>query len=170
MVSLGFCVLSGVLLADYPFFLPSSYLLFVFLSCYLALSLLLPRKLNLALEPSNSLTTNNANTNTQHQQTHSVLTDESAGKSGDLYIRSVCFSPDGKYLATGAEDKQIRVSFFVRVDFWSSESFVLRLFVDGGFFESVGLRRLVCSLMLCAVLRWLALRTCGDACIFRLWS
>lgn len=39
----------------------------------------------------------------------SVLVDESAGKSGDLYIRSVCFSPDGKYLATGAEDKQIRV-------------------------------------------------------------
>jgi glucose repression regulatory protein TUP1 len=40
----------------------------------------------------------------------SVLFDESAGKSGDLYIRSVCFSPDGKLLATGAEDKQIRVS------------------------------------------------------------
>ena len=43
---------------------------------------------------------------------HSVLADDSAGKSGDLYIRSVCFSPDGKYLATGAEDKQIRVRFF----------------------------------------------------------
>ena len=41
----------------------------------------------------------------------SVLADESAGKSGDLYIRSVCFGPDGKYLATGAEDKQIRVRF-----------------------------------------------------------
>lgn len=40
---------------------------------------------------------------------NSVLVDESVGKSGDLYIRSVCFSPDGKYLATGAEDKQIRV-------------------------------------------------------------
>lgn len=39
----------------------------------------------------------------------SVLIDEAATKTGDLYIRSVCFSPDGKYLATGAEDKQIRV-------------------------------------------------------------
>ena len=39
----------------------------------------------------------------------SVLVDEAASKTGDLYIRSVCFSPDGKYLATGAEDKQIRV-------------------------------------------------------------
>lgn len=37
--------------------------------------------------------------------------DEKANKYGDLYIRSVCFSPDGKYLATGAEDRQIRVSF-----------------------------------------------------------
>lgn len=27
----------------------------------------------------------------------------------DVYIRSVCFSPDGQYLATGAEDKIIRV-------------------------------------------------------------
>ena len=40
---------------------------------------------------------------------NSVLADEAATKTGDLYIRSVCFSPDGKYLATGAEDKQIRV-------------------------------------------------------------
>ena len=40
-----------------------------------------------------------------------MLVDESAGKAGDLYIRSVCFSPDGKYLATGAEDKKIRVRF-----------------------------------------------------------
>lgn len=29
--------------------------------------------------------------------------------STDLYIRSVCFSPDGKFLATGAEDKLIRI-------------------------------------------------------------
>jgi WD domain, G-beta repeat. len=42
---------------------------------------------------------------------YSVLFDESAGKAGDLYIRSVCFSPDGKLLATGAEDKQIRVRY-----------------------------------------------------------
>ena len=37
------------------------------------------------------------------------LQDDTVDKDGDLYIRSVCFSPDGKYLATGAEDKQIRV-------------------------------------------------------------
>lgn len=40
----------------------------------------------------------------------SVLADETAGKTGDLYIRSVRFSPDGKLLATGAEDRKIRVS------------------------------------------------------------
>lgn len=40
----------------------------------------------------------------------SVLQDENASREGDLYIRSVSFSPDGKHLATGAEDKQIRVS------------------------------------------------------------
>lgn len=40
-----------------------------------------------------------------------VLLDESATRTGDLYIRSICFSPDGKYLATGAEDRQIRVSW-----------------------------------------------------------
>ncbi|KAL0959568.1 hypothetical protein HGRIS_011278 [Hohenbuehelia grisea] len=28
---------------------------------------------------------------------------------GDLCIRSVCFSPDGKFLAVGAEDKPIRI-------------------------------------------------------------
>ena len=40
----------------------------------------------------------------------SILQDETVlDKDGDLYIRSVCFSPDGKLLATGAEDKLIRV-------------------------------------------------------------
>ncbi|RUS16809.1 transcriptional repressor rco-1, partial [Jimgerdemannia flammicorona] len=43
------------------------------------------------------------------QNLNSVLQDENVGKEGDLYIRSVCFSPDGKFLATGAEDKQIRI-------------------------------------------------------------
>ncbi|CDH51017.1 wd-repeat protein [Lichtheimia corymbifera JMRC:FSU:9682] len=38
-----------------------------------------------------------------------VLQDENASREGDLYIRSVSFSPDGKHLATGAEDKQIRI-------------------------------------------------------------
>ncbi|KAF1983443.1 WD40 repeat-like protein [Aulographum hederae CBS 113979] len=37
------------------------------------------------------------------------LQDGSLSDDGDLYIRSVCFSPDGKFLATGAEDKVIRV-------------------------------------------------------------
>jgi WD40 repeat protein len=41
---------------------------------------------------------------------HSSLIDPSVPKGGDLYIRSVCFSPDGMLLATGAEDTQIRVS------------------------------------------------------------
>ncbi|KAI9317623.1 WD40-repeat-containing domain protein [Dichotomocladium elegans] len=38
-----------------------------------------------------------------------ALQDESVQRDGDLYIRSVCFSPNGSYLATGAEDKQIRI-------------------------------------------------------------
>ncbi|KAI7882006.1 WD40 repeat-like protein [Lichtheimia hyalospora FSU 10163] len=38
-----------------------------------------------------------------------ALQDDSVQRDGDLYIRSVCFSPDGMYLATGAEDKQIRI-------------------------------------------------------------
>ncbi|QLG73524.1 hypothetical protein HG535_0F00340 [Zygotorulaspora mrakii] len=33
----------------------------------------------------------------------------SKSASTDLYIRSVCFSPDGKFLATGAEDRLIRI-------------------------------------------------------------
>ena len=32
-----------------------------------------------------------------------------SSSSADLYIRSVCFSPDGKFLATGAEDRLIRI-------------------------------------------------------------
>lgn len=40
----------------------------------------------------------------------SHLQDNTTNQDGDLYIRSVCFSPDGEYLATGAEDKIIRVS------------------------------------------------------------
>ncbi|OMJ18011.1 Transcriptional repressor tup12 [Smittium culicis] len=39
----------------------------------------------------------------------SVLIDKSVTKTEDLYIRAVCFSPDDKYLVTGAEDNNIRV-------------------------------------------------------------
>ncbi|RYP07648.1 hypothetical protein DL764_002385 [Monosporascus ibericus] len=38
-----------------------------------------------------------------------VLQDDPVDPSGENYIRSVCFSPDGKYLVTGGEDKLIRV-------------------------------------------------------------
>ena len=78
----------------------------------------------------------------------------------------MCFSPDGKYLATGAEDKQIRVSFFRGLIFWNSESFVLRLlvFVDGFFFwVCCGCLPSDSGVALCRF----ALQTCGDACIFR---
>jgi len=37
-----------------------------------------------------------------------TFTDES-GKDGDLYIRSVCFSPDNRLLAAGAEDKTVKI-------------------------------------------------------------
>lgn len=39
----------------------------------------------------------------------SNISNPSTNSNGDLYIRSVCFSPDGKLLATGAEDKLIRI-------------------------------------------------------------
>jgi len=51
------------------------------------------------------------------------LLDESVEKNGDLYIRSVCFSPDGKLLATGAEDKQIRI--------WDINSHTIKLMFTG---------------------------------------
>lgn len=37
-----------------------------------------------------------------------IFSDDNS-KDGDLYIRSVCFSPDGKLLAAGAEDKTVKV-------------------------------------------------------------
>lgn len=51
------------------------------------------------------------------------LEDKNAERDGDLYIRSVCFSPDGKYLATGAEDKLIRV--------WDIKSATIRYVFPG---------------------------------------
>ncbi|KAF5314611.1 hypothetical protein D9611_007244 [Ephemerocybe angulata] len=49
--------------------------------------------------------------NTQTGLKICTLVDEAAitGKQGDLYIRSVCFSPCGRWLATGAEDKVVRI-------------------------------------------------------------
>ncbi|KAL1914353.1 uncharacterized protein VTP21DRAFT_8992 [Calcarisporiella thermophila] len=39
-----------------------------------------------------------------------MLIDETIARDGsDLYIRSVCFSPNDQFLATGAEDRQIRI-------------------------------------------------------------
>ncbi|KAG9008547.1 general transcription repressor [Tulasnella sp. JGI-2019a] len=38
-----------------------------------------------------------------------TLIHEPPNKDADLYIRSVCFAPDGKLLATAAEDKLIRI-------------------------------------------------------------
>ncbi|KAF9448137.1 WD40 repeat-like protein [Macrolepiota fuliginosa MF-IS2] len=38
-----------------------------------------------------------------------ALVDPSLPKDEDLYVRSVRFSPDSEYLATGAEDQQVRV-------------------------------------------------------------
>ena len=37
------------------------------------------------------------------------LYDQNAQDKTDLYIRSVCFSPNGKFIATGAEDKTVKV-------------------------------------------------------------
>lgn len=39
----------------------------------------------------------------------SSLFSEDPLKEGDLYIRSVCFSPDNRYLAAGAEDKTVKI-------------------------------------------------------------
>lgn len=45
-------------------------------------------------------------------QNVATLQHESVDEDGDMFVRSVCFSPDGEYLATGSEDNQIRVRWF----------------------------------------------------------
>lgn len=49
---------------------------------------------------------NNNNTNNTNNTNNDT---PNTNESSDLYIRSVCFSPDGKFLAAGAEDKLIRI-------------------------------------------------------------
>ena len=57
---------------------------------------------------NNEASTGPANNGTADNGGENSATIQPASSS-DLYIRSVCFSPDGKYLATGAEDKLIRI-------------------------------------------------------------
>lgn len=47
--------------------------------------------------------------NAESSEAAAAAATAAAAANGDLYIRSVCFSPDGKLLATGAEDKLIRI-------------------------------------------------------------
>ena len=74
----------------------------------------------------------------------STLNDESVNQTGDLYIRDVCFSPDGKYVATAAEDGLVRVRLFL---FYSTPSLVRpsnprRMRIDMGYQPTIYLSHL----------------------------
>lgn len=48
--------------------------------------------------------------------------------SGDMYIRCIAFTPDGKYLVTGAEDHKIRVRL---LNFSLSLKFTISFMITG---------------------------------------
>jgi WD40 repeat protein len=64
----------------------------------------------------------------------SILEDEGVSQDEDLYIRAVCFSPDGKYVATAAEDGLVRVRlFFLYSTPFSRPSNPQRIHIDMGY-------------------------------------
>lgn len=56
-----------------------------------------------------SLLQNKGSEGEKDGKSEEAVSNLSSSSSMDLYIRSVCFSPDGRFLATGAEDKLIRI-------------------------------------------------------------
>ncbi|CDO95792.1 unnamed protein product [Kluyveromyces dobzhanskii CBS 2104] len=60
-------------------------------------------------QPATADTAASASNGSGSEDTNGNQNAAASTASSDLYIRSVCFSPDGKFLATGAEDKLIRI-------------------------------------------------------------